>query len=62
MTAIFECLECGHLAVYEQEDNLNVCPVCGDVHVDVTYGVPSYVSFHGPSLAADLDEKGHEHG
>lgn len=47
MTAIFECAECGLQAVFEQEDNLEKCPRCTDIHVDVTYGVPSYVSFRG---------------
>ena len=40
MAAIFECLECGHSAIYSDERNLNNCPECGDVHTDVTYGVP----------------------
>ena len=47
MTAIFECLECGFQAVFEREDGLEQCPECKDIHVDVTYGVPSYVSFRG---------------
>ena len=47
MAAIFECQECGHQAVYEQEDGLTRCPKCSDIHVDVVYGVPSYVSFRG---------------
>lgn len=42
MTAILECQECGHQAVYEQEDGLDKCPECNDIHVDVTYGVLSY--------------------
>ena len=42
MTAIFECLECGHHAVYEQEDDLEKCPECKDIHVDVTYGVSMF--------------------
>ena len=44
MTAIFECMECGHHSIYEQEDDLESCPVCGDIHVDVTYGVPLKIS------------------
>jgi len=39
MVAILECTECGYHAVYEQEDNLEKCPECQDIHVDVTYGV-----------------------
>ena len=39
MVAIFECRECGHTAVYEQEDGLEKCPECEDIHVDVTYEV-----------------------
>ena len=37
--AVFECLECGHHAVYTDESKLNHCPECGDVHTDVTYGL-----------------------
>ena len=40
MTAIFECLSCGYQAAFRQEDNLEQCPECEDIHVDVTYGVP----------------------
>ncbi len=39
MAAIFECQECGHQAIYKQEDGLEKCPECGDIHVDVTYGI-----------------------
>lgn len=39
MVAIFECLECGHHAVYRDESKLDRCPLCGDVHTDVTYGL-----------------------
>jgi len=53
MTAILECSNCGFHAVFEQEDNLGECPKCSDSHVDVTYGVASYVSFHGPMLEGD---------
>ncbi len=47
MAAIFECKECGYQAVFEREEGLNQCPKCDDIHVDVTYGVPSYVSYLG---------------
>lgn len=48
MTAILECSECGHHAIYEQEDNLEKCPECGDIHVDVTYGVDYQISSWRP--------------
>ncbi len=48
MTAIFECKECGHHAVYEQGDNLESCPECDSIHVDVTYGVQSHISSWRP--------------
>jgi len=51
MAAIFECSECGFQAVFEQEDNLNQCPVCSDIHVNVTYGVSLYVSFRDRSIS-----------
>ena len=56
MTAILECTECGFQAVFEQEDGLNQCPKCDDVHVDVTYGVPSYVSFRRPKSEIVYDD------
>jgi Zn finger protein HypA/HybF involved in hydrogenase expression len=50
MTTIFECLECGFEAVFDEEDGLNQCPKCGEVHVSVTYGVPSYINAFDPKI------------
>ena len=58
MAAIFEYLECGHLAVYKQEDGLEKCPECGDIHVDVTYGVPYHMSSWRPgNYKSDTDQQ-----
>jgi len=56
MTAILECSNCGFQAVFEQEDGLNECPKCTDIHVDVTYGVSSYVSYRGVKTESDAEE------
>ena len=59
MPAIFECLECGHQAIYTDhsgdllENDLTRCPECGDVHVDVTYDVPIAGANHRRLKALD---------
>jgi Zn finger protein HypA/HybF involved in hydrogenase expression len=55
MAAIFECLECGHSAIYSDERDLNNCPECGDVHTDVTYGVPVMSKVKGQDQPVRLD-------
>jgi hypothetical protein len=62
MAAIFECQECGHQAIYEQEYGLTKCPKCDDIHVDVIYGVPTYVSYCGHKMDDDYVWSHCQHG